>query len=142
MWGFRRMKAKAIARVAACAQVAQVHVTTEGKDRVLWSEEQAEQEHRGARVHDRDGDGLRREIGDISRAELAELLRFWIDNAGPRSADELFEHANQSLGDLKLGQKLRERLQAGLQVAVCRGILEPSTSVVRRTHDRSHPQSP
>jgi very-short-patch-repair endonuclease len=132
MWGFRRMKAKAISRVVTCTGPATMFATQEGETRVYWSSERQATEYRGARVPDEADESTRREVSEISLSELSELLLFWTDRAGPMSDVELLDHANRSLGNRGLGSRIRERLQAALEFAVERGKLEVRNSVVRR----------
>jgi len=135
MWNFRRMKAKAVARFRECSGSAEVFASPEGTDRVYWPSEKQSSEHHGARVPDETDDSTRRDINDISLWELSELLLFWTNRAGPMSDDELLDHANRSLGNRSLGSRIRQRLQAALELAFERGELAIRDSIVRRTAD-------
>lgn len=124
LWGFRRMKAKAVARVTQCIGMAQLHITQEGADRVLWPSLADSSSYRGARLPIGDDERDHRTVAEVPLVELGELLRFWIDEAGPMSERDVLEHASRSLGNMNLGSTIRERLEAGLRGAVERGIVD------------------
>jgi len=130
-WGFIRMKSKAIARVTRCIDMAHLHITQEGGDTVLWPDVDDPCSFRVARLPIGDDGRVQRAVPEVPLIELAELLRFWIDEVGPMGERELFEHANRSLGFKVLGSTIRDRLEAGLRVAVERGVLERSGGTVR-----------
>jgi very-short-patch-repair endonuclease len=129
IWGYSHLKGKGIDRVLDLARAAQVHVAETDGERVLW---RSQGEASGCPVP-RVGldDESRRTVEQIPLIELASLLRFWVDEAGPMPERDLFEHALRSLGLKKLGKLIRQRVEAALGRGVSAGWISETDGVVR-----------
>jgi very-short-patch-repair endonuclease len=128
-WGYSHLKGKGIDRVLSVARKAAVHIAESNGERVLWRS----QTEAAARPVPRIGldDDSRRAVDQTPLVELAALLRFWVEEAGPMPERDLYDHALRSIGLKKLGKLIRQRFEAALARGVIAGWLTVSDDVVR-----------
>ena len=129
MWGFSHLKGTGVDHVLGFARAAGVLETQQNNERVLQLYEATTNSRVPARVPI-DGRS-RRTIDQIPLTELASLLCFWIEEAGPMPERDLYDHALRTIGMRKLGKLIRIRLERALSEAARLGWLTTSNDVVR-----------
>lgn len=129
MWDYSHLKDSGVEHVLGHVHEARVRMTWNVGERILWLHGDAPAGRVPARVS-RDGCSLR-PINQIPVLELASLLRFWSEEAGPMSVRDLYDHALRTIGLQKLDRSIRARFEAALAEAVRQQWVSSSGDFVR-----------
>lgn len=129
LWGFSHLKSRGVKRVLDCHKKAGVHLQRANGEKVLWPTKESQDHPVVPRIGS--DEESQRSIDQIPLIELAALLHFWIDEAGPMTEKDLFDHTIRSIGLQKLGKNIRLRLEKALAMAKSAGSLNADGDYVR-----------